>query len=210
MNAMRVVIADDHALVREGMASLLAGAGHDVVGQAATGQEAWSLLRRLRPDVALLDAALPALSGLEVCRRARRRLPGVAVVLVSMFDDPAWRAEAARAGAAAYVLKGEAPACLLDAVERAAQGEMLLLPPQGGGLPLTAREREVVQLIAEGHKLSGIARTLSRSVPTVRAHKASAMRKLGVHSTAELVQAALAFGIVRVPRAPEVMSGGDR
>ncbi|MCR4392463.1 MAG: response regulator transcription factor [Candidatus Acetothermia bacterium] len=207
---MRVVIADDHALVREGMANLLAGAGHDIVGQAATGQEAWSLLRRLRPDVALLDVALPALSGLEVCRRARRRLHGVAVVLVSMFDDPAWRAEAARAGAAAYVLKGETPASLLDAVERAAQGEMLLPPLQGGGLPLTAREREVVQLIAEGHKLSGIARTLSRSVPTVRAHKASVMRKLGVHSTAELVQAALALGIVRVPHAPEVMSGGDR
>lgn len=210
MSTVQVVIADDHALVREGIARILTGAGMEVVGQASTGREAWSLVRRLVPAVALLDAALPELSGLELCRRVRGRLREVAVVMLSMFDDPAWRAEATRAGAAAYVLKGDSPAELVDAVRRAARGEVLLPPADGPTLPLTAREREVVQLVAEGRKPAEIAALLSRSVATVRAHKASAMRKLGVHSTADLTRAVLARGVVRVPRAPEVMNGGDR
>lgn len=210
MSTVQVVIADDHALVREGIARILTGAGMEVVGQASTGREAWSLVCRLVPAVALLDAALPELSGLELCRRVRGRHREVAVVMLSMFDDSAWRAEAARAGAAAYVLKGDSPAALVDAVRRAAQGEVLLPPADGPALPLTAREREVVWLIADGHKPADIARLLSRSVATVRAHKASAMRKLGVHSTADLTRAALARGIMRVPRALESATDGYR
>lgn len=204
---MRVVIAEDHALVREGMAAILATAGATVVGMAGTGLEAWALVRELRPELAVLDVALPDLSGLDLCRRIRRRLPGVAVVLISMFDDPAWKAEAAQAGAAAYVLKGEDPLVLVDAVRRAAAGQVLLVPPPHAASPLTAREREVVRLIAQGHKLSEVARILSRSIPTVRAHKASAMRKLGVHSTADLIREALRLGLLRVPEAPAVNCG---
>jgi DNA-binding NarL/FixJ family response regulator len=199
MRPVHVVIADDHALVREGIARILTEAGFAVVGQAASGREGWRLVREVSPDVAILDAALPELSGLELCRRVRERL-GVAVVVISMFDDPEWRAEASRAGAAAYVLKGDSPAVLVDAVRRAARGEALLPPPPPAASPLTAREREVVQLVAEGKKTSEIARLLSRSVATVRAHKASAMRKLGAHSTAALVRTALDQGIVRVAR----------
>ena len=196
MAPVRTVIVDDHTLVREGIARILTEAGFEVVGQAASGREGWRLVRETSPDVAILDAALPELSGVELCRRLRRR--EVAVVVLSMFDDPEWRAEAARAGAAAYVLKGDSPAALVDAVCRAVRGEVLLpLPPHGASL-LTGREREVVQLVAEGKKTSEIAHILSRSVATVRAHKASAMRKLGAHTTAALVQTALERGLVRV------------
>lgn len=195
---VRAVVVDDHTLVRDGIARILSEAGFEVVGQAASGREGWRLLREGGFEVAVLDAALPELSGLELCRRVRSRRPEVAVVIVSMFDDPAWRAEAAQAGAAAYILKGQAPEILVDAVRRAARGEVLLpsLSPQPS--PLTAREREVVQLIAEGRKTSEIAQVLSRSVATVRAHKAAAMRKLGAHTTAALVRAALDQGLVRV------------
>jgi DNA-binding NarL/FixJ family response regulator len=208
MSSVQVVIADDHALVREGITRILTAAGMEVVGQAATGREAWFLVRRLVPTVALLDAALPEMSGLELCRRVRGRHPGVAVVMLSMFDDPEWRDEAARAGAAAYVLKGDSPAALVKAVRCAARGEVLLPLAGEPALPLTAREREVVRLIADGHKLAEIAQLLSRSVATVRAHKASAMRKLGVHSTAELTRAALDRGVVRVIPAAEVPGDG--
>jgi len=200
---VRAVLVDDHPVVREGLRAILASAGVEIVGEAADGREALRLIRETLPDVAVVDVALPGLSGIELCRRVRRRLPQVQMVLISMFDEAAWRAEAAAAGAAAYVLKGEDPGLIVEAVTRAARGERLLAPEEGNRrLPLTPREREVVQLIAEGRKLSEIARLLSRSPATVRAHKASAMRKLAVHSTAELVRAALDLGLVRVPEVP--------
>ncbi len=199
---LRAVIVDDHPVAREGLKAILTGAGIEVVGEAADGRTALRLIREAKPELAVVDAALPNLSGIGLCRRIRRRLPQVRVVLISMFDEPAWRAEAAAAGAAAYLLKGDDPEGIVDAVRRVAQGEVLLAAPEAAEVPLTPREREVVQLIAEGKKLSEIARLLSRSPATVRAHKASAMRKLGVHSTAELVRAALDLGLVRVPEVP--------
>lgn len=202
---MRVVIVDDHAVVREGVARLLAEAGLEVVGEAGTGRDGWRLLRALGPEVAVVDVALPELSGLALCRRVRERRPGTAVVLLSMYDDPEWRAEASRAGAAAYVLKGDAPAVLVDAVRRASRGDVLLPPPPPGPSLLTPREQEVVQLLVEGRKASEIAQVLSRSVATVRAHKTAAMRKLGVRTTPELVRKALDGGLAAVP-----LSGGPR
>ncbi|MGC9529261.1 MAG: response regulator [Candidatus Bipolaricaulaceae bacterium] len=201
---IRVFLADDHPVVREGLWAIFAGAGMEVVGQAAEGRQAVAAIRELRPQVAVVDVALPGLSGIELCRRVRRRLPEVQVVLVSMFDDPAWRGEAAQAGAAAYVLKGEDPDHLVRVVRRAASGEVTLPAADGEGLPLSPREREVVQLIVEGKKLSQVAEALCRSRSTVRAHKAAAMRKLGAHSTAELVRAALNCGLVRTPKLGEV------
>jgi len=197
---MRAVIVDDHPVVREGLRAFLSQAGVEVVGEAAEGRTALAVIREVRPEVAVVDVALPGLSGIELCRLVRRRLPQVQVVLLSMFDEPAWRAEAARAGAAAYLLKGMAPADLVEAIARVAKGERLIPEEEAGkALPLTPREMEVVQLIAQGKRISDIARILSRSPATVRAHKASAMRKLSVHSTAELMRAALALGLVRVP-----------
>lgn len=201
---MRVVIADDHGVVRAGMAAILSAAGFQVVGEAEDGSAAWSLLRQLRPQVAVLDASLPRLSGLEVARRVARRLPDVRTVMVSMYDDPAWRTEAARAEVTDYVLKGDGPQALVEAIQAAARGEKRLDSARGEGLPLTSREREVVQLIAEGHTLRDAARILCRAPATVRAHKASAMRKLKAHSTNALVQAATDAGVIRTPRAREV------
>ncbi len=201
---VRVVIADDHGVVRGGMAAILSAAGFEIVGEAQNGAQSWALVRSLRPQVAVLDASLPRLSGLEVARRIARRLPEVNTVLVSMYDDPAWRTEAARAEVADYVLKGDGHEALVEAVRAAARGERRLEKARGEGLPLTAREREVVQLIAEGNSVAEAARLLSRAPATVRAHKASAMRKMKAHSTAALVQAALDSGLVRTPRAREV------
>jgi len=192
---VRVLVVDDHPVVREGLASLLGRAGFCVVGEAADAQTALELAAKSRPDLAVVDVALPGISGLELCRRFRRRFPEMKVVLLSMFDEPEWRAEAARAGASAYLLKDLSAQELLEALRRVAQGENLL-PHTAPALPLTAREREVVRLLAQGKKTPEIAELLSRSVTTVRAHKVSAMRKLGVRSTRELIQAAVRLGLV--------------
>jgi len=205
--SIRVVVADDHGVVRAGLSAILTAAGCDVVGEAADGRAALEILRVHRPDVALLDAALPGLSGLEVARRVARRLPEVRVVIVSMFDEPAWKAEAARVGASAYVLKEASPEELVDAVHAAARGERSLARPLGSPLPLTARERQVVQLVAEGKRLGEIAQFLSRSPATVRAHKASAMRKLDAGSTPALVREALRLRLVCVPNLREARGG---
>jgi two-component system response regulator DesR len=200
--SVKAVIVDDHPVVREGLAALLEPAGVEVVGQAADGPAALRLVREVRPRVAIVDVSLPGISGIELCRRLKRRFPELAVVLISMFDEPAWRAEAAAAGAAAYLAKDAPPEAIAEAVLAAARGEVFLSPGEGREPPLTPREREVVRLIAEGKKPSEIAALLSRSPATVRAHKASAMRKLAAHSTAELVRRAMALGIVRVPEVP--------
>ncbi len=192
---MRVLVVDDHPVVREGLKALLSRAGFYVVAEAADAAQALEQAARTGPDLAIVDVALPGVSGLELCRRFRRRFPEVKVVLLSMFDEPEWRAEAARAGAWAYVLKDAPFEELLGVLRRVAQGERLL-PEVGPALPLTEREREVVRLLAQGKKTTEIAELLSRSVTTVRSHKVSAMRKLGVRTTRELVQAAVRLGLV--------------
>ncbi len=195
MRNVRVLVVDDHPVVREGLSALLGRAGFVVVGEAAEALCAISMAAKTRPDLAVVDVALPGISGLELCRRLRRRFPETKVALLSMFDEPEWRAEAARAGASAYLLKDAPAEELLSALRRVARGENLL-PAVEPALPLTAREREVVRLLAQGKKTPEIAELLSRSVTTIRAHKISAMRKLGAHSTRELLQAATRLGLV--------------
>ncbi|MBC7222310.1 response regulator transcription factor [Candidatus Bipolaricaulota bacterium] len=199
---MRVLVVDDHPVVREGLAALLSRAGFSVVGEAADAASALAIAAKTKAEVAVVDVALPGISGLELCRRLRRRFPEMRVVLLSMFDEPEWRAEAARAGASAYILKDASAEKLLSTLQRVAQGENLL-PKVEPALPLTAREREVVRLLAQGKKTPEIAELLSRSVTTIRAHKVSAMRKLGVHSTRELLQVAMRLGLVPNLNQPE-------
>lgn len=199
---MRVLVVDDHPVVREGLAALLGRAGFSVVGEAADAANALAIAAKTKAEVAVVDVALPGISGLELCRRLRRRFPEMRVVLLSMFDEPEWRAEAARAGASAYILKDASAEELLSTLCRVAQGENLL-PKVEPALPLTAREREVVRLLAQGKKTPEIAELLSRSVTTIRAHKVSAMRKLGVHSTRELLQVAMRLGLVPNLNQPE-------
>ena len=199
---MRVLVVDDHPVVREGLRALLARGGFSVVGMASEALSALEMAGKTGAEMVVVDVALPGISGLELCRRLRRRFPGMKVVLISMFDEPEWKAEAARAGASAYLLKDMPAEEILAALRRVANGENLL-PPVEPALPLTAREREVVRLLAQGKKTPEIAELLSRSVTTIRAHKVSAMRKLGVRSTRELLQAALRLGLVPNLNPPE-------
>ena len=199
---MRVLVVDDHPVVREGLRALLLRGGFSVVGMASEALSAVELAGKTGAEMAVVDVALPGISGLELCRRLRRRFPGMKVVLISMFDEPEWKAEAARAGASAYLLKDLPAEEILAALRRVANGENLL-PAAEPALPLTAREREVVRLLAQGKKTPEIAELLSRSVTTIRAHKVSAMRKLGVRSTRELLQAALRLGLLPNLNLPE-------
>ncbi len=190
---VRVLIVDDHPVARAGIRMALEEAGFEVVGEAEDGHTAVSLMRTLRPQVAVVDLALPGISGLEVVRRARAL--GIPAVVLSMYDEEPLRAEAARAGAAAYVSKGGDPRELIAAVARAAAGKRDLRGDTEP-LPLSPRELEVVRLLGEGKKLSEVARILCRSRATVRAQKASAMRKLGAHSTQELLRRAQELGLI--------------
>jgi two-component system nitrate/nitrite response regulator NarL len=199
---VRVLVVDDHPVVREGLRALLARGGFSVVGMASEALSALELAGKTGAEMAVVDVALPGISGLELCRRLRRRFPRMKVVLISMFDEPEWKAEAARAGASAYLLKDLPAEEILAALRRVANGENLL-PAVEPALPLTAREREVVRLLAQGKKTPEIAELLSRSVTTIRAHKVSAMRKLGVRSTRELLQAALRLGLLPNLNPPE-------
>lgn len=199
---MRVLVVDDHPVVREGLRALLARGGFSVVGMASEALSALEIAGETGAEMAVVDVALPGISGLELCRKLRRRFPKMKVVLISMFDEPEWKAEAARAGASAYLLKDLPAEEILSALRRVANGENLL-PAAEPALPLTAREREVVRLLAQGKKTPEIAELLSRSVTTIRAHKVSAMRKLSVRSTRELVRAALRLGLAPNLNPPE-------
>jgi DNA-binding NarL/FixJ family response regulator len=199
---VRVLVVDDHPVVREGLRALLLRGGFSVVGMASEALSALELAGKTGAEMAVVDVALPGISGLELCRRLHRRFPGMKVVLISMFDEPEWKAEAARAGASAYLLKDLPAEEILAALRRVVNGENLL-PAVEPALPLTAREREVVRLLAQGKKTPEIAELLSRSVTTIRAHKVSAMRKLGVRSTRELLQAALRLGLLPNFNLPE-------
>jgi len=194
-----VVVADDHPVALAGLEEILRSAGFEVMGRARTGREALRSIRELRPDVAVVDIALPELSGLEVARRAKEY--GVPVILISMYDEGTLMREAAAAGAAAYIAKMASPQEIVETVRSVAEGQILL---NGGSYPsraarpaspLTPREWEVVKLLCEGKTIGEIAEILCRSPATVRAQKAAAMRKLGVHSTAALIRRARELGI---------------
>ncbi len=199
---IRVVLGDDHTLVREGIKALLDSSAAEVVGEAEDGRALLRVVRALKPDVALVDVSMPLLNGIEATRRIKRLSRGTRVIILSMYADKGYIGQARRAGAWGYVLKDEAPDRLLAAIESVAAGT----PYFPGGVPqdeeewappLTEREREVLQLIAEGKRNAEIAAIMSRSLHTVRNHRARLMRKLGAHSAAELVEAAERLGIVR-------------
>jgi DNA-binding NarL/FixJ family response regulator len=193
---IRVVLADDHVLVRSGVRALLASSDMDVLAEVDDGRDLLRHVRKLRPDIALVDLSMPLLDGFEAARRIPSVSPETRVIVLSMHRDPKYADRAGRLGAWAYLTKDEAPERLVDVIRRVFAGERLLertpLPPE----PLTPREREVLQLIAEGKKNAEIAEVMKRSVHTVRNHRARLMRKLGVRSASELVAAADAKGLI--------------
>ncbi len=199
---VRVVLGDDHTLVRKGIKALLDSSIAEVVGEAEDGRALLRVVRALAPDVALVDVSMPLLNGIEATHRIGRLSPKTRVIVLSMYADKGYMRQAWQAGAWGYVLKDEAPDQLLAAITSVAAGKRYF--PHG--VPqkaledtpiLTEREREVLQLIAEGKKNAEIAQIMSRSLHTVRNHRARLMRKLGVHSATELVEAAERLGLVR-------------
>jgi DNA-binding NarL/FixJ family response regulator len=213
---IRVLLAEDHTMVRAGVRSLLEGAGIQVVGEAADGREAVKLAAELRPDVVVVDVAMPNLNGIEATRQLRNDSPRVAVIVLSMHGHRQYIAEALRAGAAGYLLKDAAVSELLNAVREVAAGRVYLSPaisdvalgdyvkimrnesaPAGVDL-LSGREREVLQLIAESKTNSEIAKALKISAHTVDTHRRNIMEKLGIHNVVDLVKFAIRHGITTV------------
>jgi DNA-binding NarL/FixJ family response regulator len=212
--ALTVLLAEDHTIVRQGLQMILrAEPGFEVVGEASDGPGTLRLVERLRPGVLVLDLMLPGLGGLEVAREVARRSPRTRVVILSMHADVAYVAEALRAGACAYVLKDDGSQELVRAIRAAAAGRRYLstaIPEDaladyatrsaGTGIDpydtLTLREREVLQLTAEGLTGAEIATRLFISPRTVESHRANAMHKLGVRNQRELVRYAVRRGLL--------------
>jgi DNA-binding NarL/FixJ family response regulator len=207
MRAIRVVLGDDHVLVREGIKACLESPRVLVVGEAEDGRELVRCVQALRPDIALVDVSMPLLNGIEATRQIARISPGTRVVILSMFDDKGTVSSARGAGAWAYVLKDEAPDHLVRTIERVHEGERSFpagtegLPSPKSPVDLTPREREVLQLVAEGMRSAEMARVMKRSVCTIRNHRARLMKKLGVRTAAALVEKAEELGVVRLEAA---------
>jgi DNA-binding NarL/FixJ family response regulator len=206
--ATRLLLADDHLMMRQGLQLLLEQAGMVVIG-AADGLEALRLAHTHQPQVAILDIAMPHLNGLETTRRLRETRPQIKSILLTMHTDESYILEALHAGAVGYVVKTQAAADLVQAIHSALQGAIYVSPVvtpavvqaalRGTSLPLdplTSREREIVQRIAEGQTTKEIAVDLELSVKTVESHRINLMRKLDIHETATLVRYAIRRGLI--------------
>ncbi|HEV8711882.1 MAG TPA: response regulator transcription factor [Candidatus Binatia bacterium] len=221
MKPTRVLLAEDHALVRAGIRALLQNlTGVQVVGEASDGREALRLINTYQPDVVLMDIAMAGLNGLEATARVTKEFPTVRVIILSMHSTEEYVAQALRAGAAGYLLKDAAAAELELAVTSVARGETYLSPAvskhviadylrRAGGVEtsaaegtsspsalLTPRQREILQLIAEGHSTKEIAAILHLSVKTIETHRMQLMARLDVHDVAGLVRYAIRIGLV--------------
>ena len=207
---IRILLADDHALVRQGFRMILeAQPDMEIVGQAGNGREAVELAEKLRPDVVVMDVAMPELNGTEATRRLAASTPRTRVLALSMHKDSVYVREILRAGARGYLLKDSGDTDLVAAVRAVAKGEGYISPAVSDAVLsdyrkhvtdpldlLTGREREVLQSIAEGKTNKEIATALNLSVYTVEAHRGRIMEKLNLHSTGELVRFALRNGLI--------------
>jgi two-component system NarL family response regulator len=207
---MRLLLVDDHALFRQGASMLLGDAGHEVVGQAPDGRDAVQQALRLKPDVVVMDVVMPRLNGVDATRQLLGQRPEAQVLALSQFGDRQRVAQMLGAGARGYVTKATGQDALVEALEAMEAGKRYVSPdvaamledgrlaptPTVAARPhLGAREREVLQLLAEGHTSPQIARQLHVSVKTVEAHRRNIMRKLDCHTVAELTKYAVRTGI---------------
>jgi two-component system response regulator NreC len=210
MKRIRILLADDHAVVRQGFKMILAAQPDmEIVGEAANGREAVELAEQLRPDVVVMDVSMPELNGIEATRRLASSVPHARVVALSMHKDSVYVREILRAGARGYLLKDSGAADLVAAIRAVASGESYLSPAVANAVLddyrrhatnpidlLTSREREVLQMLAEGKTNKEIAGVLNLSVYTVDAHRGRIMEKLNLHSIGELVRFAVRNGLI--------------
>jgi len=204
---IRVLLADDHSLVRKGFRRLLEDEpGIQVVGEACDGADAVDQARKLRPDVIVMDMSMPGLNGTQATIEILKFLPGVGIVILSMYEEANYVRNALRAGARGYLLKNASDVDLAAAIRSIARGRKVIderlthpfeMEPEGES-PLTPRERQILQLIAEAKSTREIATLLDLSVNTVAVHRANIMDRLGLHKTAELVMYAVRHGIAQV------------
>lgn len=208
-HAIKILLADDHTIVRQGLKLILsAHSDIDVVGEAGNGKEAVELAQKLKPDVVLMDVAMPELNGIEATRRMLEANSRIRVLVLSMHKEAVYVREILKAGARGYILKDAIDSELLNAVRSVARGDGYISPAVSGALLsdyrqnvtdpadlLSNREREVLQLIAEGKTNKEIATRLNLSVYTVDSHRSKIMEKLNLHSTGELVRFAIKHGL---------------
>jgi DNA-binding NarL/FixJ family response regulator len=210
---MRILIADDHPLFRDGLRSLLTANGHDVIGEAKNGREAVELAQQLNPDLVLMDVQMPELDGLAATKLLTAAMPGVKIVILTASEEEANLFDAIKAGALGYLLKNLEAEAFFDLLDRAERGEPALTPAlarkllqefakpaadtPAGEETLTAREREVLELMVEGVTSNRkLAKRLGLSENTVKFHVRNILDKLRVHNRAEVVGYALRHGIV--------------
>jgi DNA-binding NarL/FixJ family response regulator len=213
---IRVLLADDHAIVREGVKRILAGETDiEVVGEAADGAEAVALAERLRPDVAVLDISMPRLDGIEATRQIRAAVPETHTLALTMHADDSYVFQLINAGASGCVLKADPAPDLIEGIRSAARGEAFLYPQTANAVAadyltrvqsgedretydgLTAREKEILTLIAQGETNQDIGRRLFISVKTVQTHRAHILEKLRLHDRTQLVRYAIRKGLIQ-------------
>lgn len=207
---LRILLADDHTIFRQGVRALLEREGFRVEGEAADGREATQVAAQVSPDVAVLDLAMPLLNGLDAARAIARVSPRTRSILLTMHTDDPYVTRALQAGIRGYVLKSQATEDLVHAIREVSRGGIYLSPGVSQTVveaylakkdirpdPLSLREREVVQLIAEGKSTKEVAALLGVSVKTAESHRSRIMSKLDIHETASLVRYAIRQGLVR-------------
>jgi two-component system, NarL family, response regulator NreC len=206
----RVILADNHIVVRQGVKSLLEREGFLVVGEAGDGQDLVRLAKELLPDVAVMDIGMPLMNGLIAARELKRVCPNAKTILLTRHDEDQYVIEALRAGIRGYILKNQAATDLVHAIQQVCRGQVYLSPgisrvvvdayvsktsvPED---PLSAREHEVLQLIAEGKSTKDVATMLGVSVKTAESHRSRLMQKLDIHETASLVRYAVRRGLIQ-------------
>lgn len=207
---IRIVLADDHVLVRQGLKSLLEREGYQVVAEASDGQEAVRHVESLQPDIAIMDISMPTLNGVNAAREMSGSSPRTKTILLTQHDESQYIREALEAGVRGYVLKNQVASDLLLAIRQVSRGQVYLSPGVSSAVmeayqskseksknPLTLRERQVLQLIAEGKSTKDVATLLGISVKTAESHRTRLMQKLDIHETASLVLYAVRHGIVQ-------------
>lgn len=204
-----ILLADDHALIRQGLKALLEKQGCRIVGEAADGQEAIRSVENAQPEIAILDISMPILNGIDAARALRKSAPKTKIILLTKHDEDQYVTEAMRAGVKGYVLKSQAADDLVHAIREVSRGSVYLSPKISRVVVdaylskerlstdgLSGRERQVLQLVGEGKSTKDIAVLLGISVKTAESHRARLMKKLDIHETASLVRYAIRHGLI--------------